>query len=148
MRVGAATARFDCRHSGFSLVEALVAMAIMAMSLGVLYQVASGAVRNVREAERHSYAVVLATSLLALHETVPKGGFESEGVEDLGGDRFRWRIAAVSDEPQRESGREGDRGWPIYRTEVRVGWSSGTGEREFRLTTINLERPVPIVAHR
>ena len=55
------------RSRGFSLLEMLVAMSILAMSLGALYQAVSGATRNVRSDERYAYAIELARSLIAVN---------------------------------------------------------------------------------
>ena len=51
--------------AGFSLLEVLVAITILALALAVLYQAASGATRNVRSDEKYAYGVELARSLLA-----------------------------------------------------------------------------------
>ena len=45
---------------GFSLVEMLVAMVILSLSLGVLYQAAAGAIRNARVSGEYTEAVILA----------------------------------------------------------------------------------------
>ncbi|HAN69406.1 MAG TPA: general secretion pathway protein GspI, partial [Halieaceae bacterium] len=44
------------KEGGFSLIEMIVAIVILALSLGMLYQAAAGATRNVRIDERYSYA--------------------------------------------------------------------------------------------
>jgi prepilin-type N-terminal cleavage/methylation domain-containing protein len=41
------------RHNGFSLLEMVVAISILALSLAALYQAVSGATRNVRTDERY-----------------------------------------------------------------------------------------------
>jgi len=53
---------------GFSLLEVLVALAILAMSLGVLYQAAGGSVRNVQTVEHRMRAILLAQSLLQMYD--------------------------------------------------------------------------------
>ncbi len=54
-----------CGQGGFSLLEVLVAFAILALSLGVLLRIFSGDGRLAGQGEEHSRAVVLAESLLA-----------------------------------------------------------------------------------
>ena len=67
------------RSGGFSLLEMLVAVTILGLALGALYQAASGATRNVRTAERYAYAVELASSLLANNAIVPASGLDTSG---------------------------------------------------------------------
>ena len=46
--------------TGFSLIEMMVAMVILSLSLGVLYQAVSGATRNVGVAGEYLEATMLA----------------------------------------------------------------------------------------
>ena len=64
---------------GFSLIEMLVALVVLAMSLGVLYQAAMGATRNVRVAEEYIDAVMLAESMLADHSYVSEANYSAAG---------------------------------------------------------------------
>ena len=64
---------------GFSLLEMMVAIAILGLSLGALYQSAGGATRNVRMDERYAYGVELARSLLASNARVPAAGLSEQG---------------------------------------------------------------------
>ena len=47
------------RQSGFSLLEVLVAFAILSMSLGVLYQAFSNSLRNVGASGDYSRAMII-----------------------------------------------------------------------------------------
>ena len=83
--------RLKRRNSaGFSLLEMIVAVAILAMSLGVLYRAVGGATRTVSLDEKVVYAVELARSVLALHSAVPSAGFSNRG-ETEGG--YRWEVS-------------------------------------------------------
>lgn len=77
---------------GFSLLEVLVAFAIMALSLAVLYRTSGGSVRAVADAENYERAVRTARSVLALQNGVPESGLFMEGVD--GGMRWQIRTAA------------------------------------------------------
>ena len=73
---------------GFSLVEMLVAMVILSLSLGVLYQAAAGAIRNARVSGEYTEAVILAESKLAEYGYVT---VESFSVQDRLGSFF-WSV--------------------------------------------------------
>ena len=79
--------------SGFSLLEMVVAMAILAISLGIMYQAVGGATRNVRADEKYAYAVELARSLLASNAQVPRSGLDVKG--DTQGE-FSWQVHTSS----------------------------------------------------
>lgn len=82
------------RHTaGFSLLEMVVAMAILAMSLGIMYQAVGGATRNVRADEKYAYAVELARSLLASNAQVPRSGLDVKG--ETQGD-FSWEVQTAN----------------------------------------------------
>ena len=115
------------RSSGFSLIEMLVAMVILGLTLGVLYQASAGAARNVRLDERYTYAVQIAQSLLADHARLPPGGLQLSGTA---GDDYRWELIG--------SPLDVDPSLPdatLYQLDVVVRWE-GDGSREVALTTV------------
>lgn len=114
---------------GFSLLEMLVAMAILGLALGALYQAASGATRNVRTAERYAYGVELARSLLANHAVVPRQGIDLEG--ETGGD-YRWRVSS-SARPL-DGGSQGRA--QLHDLAVVVTWFDGSKQRQVRLDSV------------
>lgn len=77
---------------GFSLLEMMVAIAILGIALGVLYQAVGGASRIVQTGERYAYAVAIAESLLADNAVVPANGLEISG--ETGGD-YLWEVRAA-----------------------------------------------------
>lgn len=111
--------------AGFSLIEMLVAMVIMALSLGVLYQAAAGATRNVRVDERYTYAIQLAESLLADHSQLPPGGVDARGEAS----DFQWRVYSEPLINDQELAIE------LQRLDAVVSWGE-PDEREVRLTTV------------
>ena len=114
---------------GFSLLEMLVALSILALSLGALYQAVSGATRNVRSDERYAYAVELARSLVAVNAQVPISGLRESGSTEGG---FNWVVQS----------------WPIGREltglgdgvlqdlEVEVAWADGSKSRRVVLNSV------------
>lgn len=126
-----------CRRSqrGFSLIEMIVAMVILSLSLGMLYQAAAGATRNVRVDERYSYAVLLAQSLLAEHAVSAVGGVNDSGsVAD-----YRWRVSsrlvAASSGSNSDSNSSAEQ-VPLYSLVVDIAWDDGDNTRQFTLTTV------------
>lgn len=116
---------------GFSLLEVLVAFAVLAMSLGALYQSAGGSVRGMQKVEQRTSAVMQARSLLELYDTVPAGGVNLDGG---GADGSQWRIVATP-EPA-----EGENAWPMYRIEIEVWAPAATRAPTYRIATLRPER--------
>ncbi len=122
--------RVHPRANGFSLLEMLVAIAILAMSLGVMYQVAGGATRTVGIDEKMVYGVELARSLRALYAVVPATGLQESG-ETEGG--FRWEVIATPLAlPAQLPLREGQ----LQQLSVLVEWADGARQRSFSLDSV------------
>ena len=117
------------RAAGFSLLEMIVAMAILALALGALYQAASGASRNVRSDEKYAYGVELARSLLANYARVPPGGVNTSG-ETAGG--FRWRVATRQIDLERSALAAAS----LHYIEVAVNWRDGVRGGEVVLDSV------------
>ena len=83
------TAVIPSRHSaGYTLIEVLVAMAILALSLGVLLQIFSGGLRNISVSGDYARAVLIAETHLdsAGASSVLSPG-SSTGITEQ---KFRW----------------------------------------------------------
>jgi general secretion pathway protein I len=117
------------RSRGFSLLEMLVAISILGLALGVLYQASTGAMRNVQVDERHAYAVELGRSLLASNIQVPAGGV-NKGGETEGG--FIWR---VSTEPVAAQSRQEQR-FLLFSIRVEVAWFDAGKRRQISLDSV------------
>lgn len=115
--------------AGFSLLEMLVAMAILGLALGSLYQAASGATRNVRTAERYAYGVELARSLLANHQVVPERGLDEVGETAAG---YEWRVVSSP----RANQRGDDSRIKLNDLQVSVSWFDGSKRREILLDSV------------
>lgn len=121
---------------GFSLLEMVVAMAVLSLCLTVLYQATSGATRNVRIDEKYAYAVELARSVLANYSSVPAGGI-SLGGETPGG--FNWSAATSPVSVSSESIPPG----ALHNIEVSVSWNDGSLERAVVLNSVVMGALVP-----
>jgi len=58
-------------QSGFSLIEVVVALAIVALMLGAIYQVSNGAVRSTVRTDNYLRALAMAQSRLAEASAMP-----------------------------------------------------------------------------
>ena len=118
--------------AGFSLVEVVVAFAVLALALGVLYQIFSSAARQALVVQHYSRALAVADAKLT--ET---------GINDAlaGGetdDGFRWQRSVEAYAPGDELAAP-PAGLRAYRITVEVRWSHDGGERTVALGTVRLE---------
>ncbi|MEE4379660.1 MAG: prepilin-type N-terminal cleavage/methylation domain-containing protein [Candidatus Competibacteraceae bacterium] len=126
----------SCR--GFSLLEVLVAFAILSLTLGVLLQVFATGLRNTANAEDYTRAVLQAESLLAqVGINLPVESQQGE-IDD----RFQWRITVTPFPLENildpETPTENLRFTP-YQVVVEVSWSATTARtRSVTLETLRL----------
>jgi general secretion pathway protein I len=89
-------ARFDTRpprgSSGFTLIEVLVAIAVLAVVLGAIGAVVGNTVRTIRSVDRRLPLLETAQSLIA---SLPTRDALQPGTQSGTSGEFRWRIDAV-----------------------------------------------------
>jgi general secretion pathway protein I len=117
------------RRGGFSLLELLVATAVMALALAMLYRVDAGAVRGVGDLAWQQRAGVLARSILDSRDAVPAAGWQEAG-QDAG---FDWR---VSTQPQPVPPGLEVGATVLHEVLVTVQWSGRQGPRSLELRTL------------
>ncbi len=125
--------------AGFTLIEVLTAMMILAISMVMIMQLFSGGLKaeklsgDYNRAIMHARAKMEETLLLeTLEEGIVEGEFE---------DGFRWKTEIATHQPADEDPdeeEENPRPIPVELLEVtvEVGWSSGERERIFRIETL------------
>jgi len=119
------------RAGGFSLLELLIAVAVLAMALGVFYRALGGAVRTVGDTSGYARATALAESLLQSRSTVPPSGWQQSGTWDV----YRWTVqSAVYDAA-------GPQAPALHRVRVDVAWADATRQRVVSLVTLKPEAP-------
>lgn len=126
---------------GFTLLEVLIAFAILAVAMGAILQSFSQGLRVMTVAERHVAATLLArTKLAEVGTTIPLedgefGGFFESDLETP----YEWRI--VIEPFEGEEGAEAElAGLRIFQVAVEVGWD----ERfPARLVTLRTARITP-----
>lgn len=120
------------RQRGLTLLELLVALSIMAMSLGVLYRIMGSSARSADDIERYQRAVVLAQSLLSLRDAVPESGWQQTG-ESAG---YRWTINSAP----YATGLSGPNIPPLHEVGISILWDAGGRQRSLELATLRPQR--------
>lgn len=130
------------RAAGFTLIEIVVAFAILALGLTLLIGTLSGATHQLRQAGDAGRAALHAQSLLDEYANAPQPGAQQGVLED---GRYRWTLqAAPWDDPALRSGLQPAANAPrLLRVQLRVEWGAG-GARE-HLQVASLRWLVPPV---
>lgn len=121
---------------GFTLVELLVSLAILAVALGVLFTSISGALDRARESKNEMVATSLVQSLIAragtertLQDGTTSGAYTN-------GFAWRLRVSPYGDDDDRKA-------WQVaaYVVEASVSWRHGNDTHTRRLTTLRIVAP-------
>lgn len=130
------TAKRAC--CGYTLIEVLVAMMILALSLTVLFRIFSGGLRNIGVASDYARAVMVAESVLAATgktEIMQPG--ETSGTLF---DKYRW-VRSVSPYHPESASSNDDLPVNAYRVSVVVEWPATGSPRSLDLSTLQLAIP-------
>lgn len=126
---------------GLSLLELLVAFAIMAMALGMLYRSMGSSARNVAEMVYQQQAAMVAESLLSARESVSAEGWTESG-ESAG---FTWQVKSEPylQEIRRETGPSGATSitaTKLHQVLITVRWFDGSRTQAFEMQTLLPQR--------
>jgi general secretion pathway protein I len=130
------------RNRGFTLIEVVVALAILGIGLIVIIELFSGGLRLGRTTQEYTQAVGLARMKLeeiALTEELKEGNEEGEFDKN-----FRWQLGVKRvDLLPVEKGPEFKPPVEFYQIKVNIIWKSGSKERS---TEIESYKTVPFQA--
>jgi general secretion pathway protein I len=133
------------RQRGFSLLEVIAAVLLLALAFTALMQVAASATNLTARAAERSEAALLARSKLdsAFALRAPQPG-QSEGNFDT---RYRWRLAVT---PWQGDGataavaaRPGQVNLQIFRLDLDVLWGEGRQQRRAHFSSLRVVSNVP-----
>lgn len=129
--------RSASRQRGFSLLEVIAAIAVLAIAFAALMQVAGSSLSLTARANERTQAALRARTLLDgafVMEPVREGG--SEGRFD---DTYRWRMNVSRYQPPDEKPvTDGAIAAGMYRLDLDVIWGQGGDERHARFSTLRL----------
>jgi general secretion pathway protein I len=126
------------RCSGFTLLEAVVALAVLALALGAVYQVFASAARQSILLQDYAHALTLAESRLAeagMIDALAAGVAHGGGAAERG---LRWR-QTVEPYLSAAAAAEGYV-WVPWRITVQVSWERDGRPHVLELTTLRLGR--------
>ena len=136
------------REKGFTLVEILVAMVVLAVAAVSLLQSFSGGLRAADSARQRAYAMLLAQSkMAAVGIELPLDPGASDGRFD---DRFAWTVTIS---PAGGAGAEEDtdasaQALKVMNVTVTVSWPPGSASGSLQLTSSRLQQRRPGAALR
>lgn len=123
------------RIHGFTLLETLVALSILAISIGIVYQVFASSLRSTELANDYVQASMYVDSHLAsISRHVHQLRGETEGRYN---DRFRWKLRVQSLESN-SSAQFNINDLKTYQVILQVFWKGKHGPRSIRATTFRL----------
>jgi len=126
------------QEGGFTLVEVIVALAMLSAGLSILLALISSGLRRTADAERIAEAGSLAQSLMAEVGTDLPIKLEQRDGQFPNGYRWHLKMQQYGDAREREE-------WPIgvYLISTEVEWDDGAQRRAYALSTLRLG-PKPV----
>jgi general secretion pathway protein I len=124
------------RQRGFSLLEVIAAIMLLAITFAALMQVAGGSIGLTARAGERTQAALWARSLLdsafvldPVHEGSSDGRFD---------DRYRWRLAVTRWQPEDDPPADDNDNRRIYRLDLDVLWGDGAQTRTAHFSTLRM----------
>lgn len=131
----------QARERGFTLLEILVAVTILAVSFTAIFHLYGGTLRNIERSERHARAAVLGGE--KLDELLAHSPFPPVNEQGTFPGNPDYSYKTIVEEYKEPVGRK-DKNIPrdaaervaLYRLAVKVEWKDGAAAKELSLNTI------------
>lgn len=127
--------------AGYTLIEIIVAFAILALGLTLLLGTLSGATRQVRAAGDAGRAALHAQSLLDEFGNLPQ---PQQHAGELDQGRYRWQLDVEpwrEPSPQRAASPIDPNGAQLMHLRLQVAWGEGTPAQRVEATSLRLVMP-------
>lgn len=124
------------RQRGFSLIEVLVAFAILALAVSVILSLLATGLRNTGVAGEYGVALALAESKMAELQGMDTARLQPQSSEGLFDGRYQWR----SEVRHRDDMASGVAGVAMYGLAVQVRWGEAARVRVIDLSTLRVGR--------
>ncbi|WP_199098544.1 prepilin-type N-terminal cleavage/methylation domain-containing protein [Dyella sp. ASV21] len=126
------------RQRGFSLLEVIAAMLLLAIAFAALMKVAGGSIALTRNADDHSQAALWARSMLdTVDLTAPLRPGTTEGRFDQ---HYRWRLVVS---PWSAPGASANASIRMFKLDLDVIWGPRLRERSAHFSTLRALGPEP-----
>jgi general secretion pathway protein I len=119
-----------CAEAGFTLLEVIIALAILGVSFALAMELLANGVRSARASEDYTQAVLLGRQKMA--EMVGATPLKASADSGEFGPGFRW-TSEILPLPQEE-----ELPASLYQVRVRVTWSGRQGEKALDLYTLRM----------
>lgn len=130
------------RHArGFSLLEVIAAIMLLAIAFGALMEVAGGSIRLTQKASDYTQAALWARSALDTHFVLePLQPGVTQGKFD---NRFRWRLQVTPWAVPNSAPAGTPYAFKMYKLDLDVMWGSAPFEHTARFSTLRIGSNAP-----
>ena len=125
---------------GFTLIETLVAMAILSISLVIILQLFSGGLKSSGLSDNYTRAIFHARE--KMEEILLDDNFTDGAVEGEFSDGFEWKAQTFRFEPDQVE--EAELPVDIFSIKVDVSWHEGSKEKHFEISTLKTAEKLKI----
>ena len=120
------------RQEGFTLLEVLIAMAVLSIALVAVFQLFSAGMRGLGASDDYVSAVVKAEA--KMREILDEDPFTEKTWQETSDDGYRFDAAIKKTSEDRTENLTVD----LFDISLTVVWTRGTKERSLKLTTLKL----------